>query len=139
MKITTTFRDSCYLWAVRSVYYFSLTNLSTNRGAILIDPMCKISDMVRLKWLIPEILMFVAKCAPTIPIVPTADLVDKSVKLSEKRRIGGMNPGRYTGNRKLRTDMELLRVTDYLSRRLSEVDIPSIVSIEMRRRLRIQK
>ncbi|MFS7909944.1 hypothetical protein Hanom_Chr02g00100531 [Helianthus anomalus] len=34
--------------------------------------------------------------------------------------------------------MELLRVTDYLSRRLSEVDIPSIVSMEMWMRLRIQ-
>ncbi|MFS7909945.1 hypothetical protein Hanom_Chr02g00100541 [Helianthus anomalus] len=57
--------------------------------------------MVRLKWLIPEILMFVAKCAPTIPIVPTVDLVDKSVKMSEKRRIGGMNPGRISGELRL--------------------------------------
>ncbi|MFS8021696.1 putative 2-acylglycerol O-acyltransferase [Helianthus anomalus] len=92
------------------------------RGAIFIASMCKISDVVRLKWLIPEILMFVAKCAPTILIVPTADLVDKSLKISEKRRIGGMNPGRYTGNQKLWTVMELLRVTYYLSRSLMVYD-----------------
>ncbi|KAK9051731.1 hypothetical protein SSX86_028359 [Deinandra increscens subsp. villosa] len=96
-------------------------------GAILIAPMCKISDKVRPKWPIPEILMFVSKFAPTLAIVPTADLVDKSVKVPEKRVIGAMNPMRYTGKPRLGTVMELLRVTDYLSRRLSEVSIPFIL------------
>ncbi|XP_024988259.1 caffeoylshikimate esterase [Cynara cardunculus var. scolymus] len=96
-------------------------------GAILIAPMCKISDKVRPSWPIPEILMFVSKFAPTLAIVPTADLVDKSVKVPEKRIIGGMNPMRYTGKPRLGTVTELLRVTDYLSRRLSDVNIPFIV------------
>lgn len=96
-------------------------------GAILIAPMCKISDKVRPKWPIPEILMFVSKFAPTLPIVPTADLVDKSVKVPEKRIIGGMNPMRYRDKPRLGTVVELLRVTDYLSSRLSQVEIPFIV------------
>lgn len=96
-------------------------------GAILIAPMCKISDKVRPRWPIPEILMFVARFAPTLAIVPTADLVDKSVKVPEKRVIGVMNPMRYTGKPRLGTVTELLRVTDYLSNRLSEVEIPFIV------------
>ncbi|KAJ9563121.1 hypothetical protein OSB04_008281 [Centaurea solstitialis] len=96
-------------------------------GAILIAPMCKISDKVRPRWPIPEVLMFVSKFAPTLAIVPTADLVDKSVKVPEKRIVGGMNPMRYTGKPRLGTVMELLRVTDYLSNRLSDVKIPFIV------------
>ncbi|KAK1424675.1 hypothetical protein QVD17_20010 [Tagetes erecta] len=96
-------------------------------GAVLIAPMCKISDKVRPNWPIPEILMFVSKFAPTLAIVPTADLVDKSVKVPEKRIIGAMNPMRYTGKPRLGTVMELLRVTDYLSKRLSEVELPFIV------------
>ncbi|PWA97773.1 Alpha/beta hydrolase fold-1 [Artemisia annua] len=96
-------------------------------GAILIAPMVKISDKVRPRWPIPEILMFVSKFAPTLAIVPTEDLVVKSVKVPEKRIIGAMNPNRYRGKPRLGTVMELLRVTDYLSSRLSEVSIPFIV------------
>ncbi|KAL7606818.1 caffeoylshikimate esterase [Lactuca sativa] len=96
-------------------------------GAILIAPMCKISDKVRPSWPIPEILMFVSKFAPSLAIVPTADLVDKSVKVPEKRIIAGMNPVRYTGKPRLGTVVELLRVTEYLSSQLSNVNIPFIV------------
>nr|XP_043624641.1 caffeoylshikimate esterase [Erigeron canadensis] len=109
----------CLLLQFKQIGFFN--------GAILIAPMCKISDKVRPKWPIPELLMFLSKFAPTLAIVPTADLVDKSVKVPEKRIIGGMNPMRYTGKPRLGTVMELLRVTDYLSSRLSDVEIPFIV------------
>lgn len=109
----------CVLIQFRKPNYFN--------GAVLIAPMCRISDKVRPKWPIPEILMFVSKFAPTLAIVPTADLVEKSVKVAEKRVIGVMNPMRYTGKPRLGTVMELLRVTDYLSSKLSEVEIAFIV------------
>ncbi|KAI3937063.1 hypothetical protein MKX01_015278 [Papaver californicum] len=54
-------------------------------GAILVAPMCKISDNVKPKWPVPEILTFVAKFMPTLAIVPTADLLDKSIKVEKKR------------------------------------------------------
>ncbi|KAI3456290.1 hypothetical protein Pfo_012953 [Paulownia fortunei] len=97
------------------------------RGAILIAPMCKISEKVRPKWPIPQILTAVARFAPTLPIVPTADLLDKSVKVPEKKIIGAMNPMRYQGKPRLGTVLELLRVTDYVSSKLSDVKIPFIV------------
>ncbi|GAA0148680.1 phospholipase [Lithospermum erythrorhizon] len=96
-------------------------------GAVLIAPMCKISDKVRPAWPVPQILTMFAKVAPTLPIVPTADLLEKSVKVPEKRIIAGMNPMRYTGKPRLGTVIELLRVTDYLSSRLCDVDLPFIV------------
>ncbi|XP_047313351.1 caffeoylshikimate esterase [Impatiens glandulifera] len=96
-------------------------------GAILIAPMCKISDKVKPRWPIPQILTFLARFFPTLPIVPTADLLDKSVKVPEKRVIGNMNPMRYRGKPRLGTVVELLKVTDYLSKRLSDVNLPFIV------------
>ncbi|KAF9590458.1 hypothetical protein IFM89_035335 [Coptis chinensis] len=96
-------------------------------GAILAAPMCKISDNVRPRWPIPEILTVFAKFLPTLPIVPTADLLGKSVKVEEKKIIGGMNPLRYRGKPRLGTVLELLRVTGYLNSKLCDVSLPFIV------------
>lgn len=96
-------------------------------GAVLVAPMCKISDRIRPRWPIPSILTFVGRFLPTLPIVPTADLVDKSVKVQDKRIIAASNPMRYNGKPRLGTVVELLRATDGLSARLSDVTIPFIV------------
>ncbi|KAJ0983669.1 hypothetical protein J5N97_011924 [Dioscorea zingiberensis] len=105
-----------------------LRDLTTRwNGAILAAPMCKISDNIRPRWPIPQILTFVAKFLPTLPIVPTADLVDKSVKVEKKRIIAACNPLRYRGRPRLGTVLELLRVTDDLSSKLFEVSLPFLV------------
>lgn len=89
--------------------------------------MCKISDAMRPRWPIPQILALAAKFVPTLPIVPTADLVSKSVKVEEKRVIATSNPARYTGKPRLGTVVELLRATDHLSGSLSQITIPFLV------------
>ncbi|KAI9198546.1 hypothetical protein LWI28_017954 [Acer negundo] len=96
-------------------------------GAILVAPMCKISDNVKPKWPIPQILTFLARFFPTLPIVPTQDLLDKSIKLEEKKTVANRNPMRYRGKPRLGTVTELLRITDYLSKKLCDVNIPFIV------------
>ncbi|KAK9150012.1 hypothetical protein Syun_008321 [Stephania yunnanensis] len=96
-------------------------------GAVLVAPMCKISDNVRPRWPIPEILTFAAKFAPTLAIVPIVDLLDSSVKVVEKKIIAAKNPMRYRGKPRLGTVAELLRVTEWLNERLSDVSIPFIV------------
>ncbi|KAJ8568847.1 hypothetical protein K7X08_032544 [Anisodus acutangulus] len=97
------------------------------KGAILIAPMCKISDKVKPRWPIPQFLTFFAKFAPTLAIVPTANLMDKSVKVPEKKIIGGMNPNRYFGKPRLGTVLELLRVTDFVSEKLCDVNLSFLV------------
>nr|AOS51476.1 caffeoyl shikimate esterase [Calamus jenkinsianus] len=97
------------------------------RGAVLVAPMCKISDSIRPRWPIPQVLTFLARLAPTLPIVPTADLVDKSVKVEAKRKVAASNPQRYQGKPRLGTVVELLRATDDLGCRLSEVTLPFLV------------
>ncbi|KAL5772504.1 hypothetical protein ACOSP7_012107 [Xanthoceras sorbifolium] len=96
-------------------------------GAILVAPMCKISDKVKPRWPIPQILTFLARFFPTLPIVPTEDLLYKSIKVEEKKIIANRNPMRYRGKPRLGTVVELLRVTDYLSKKLCDVSIPFIV------------
>lgn len=104
-----------------------LSNPDAFQGAILVAPMCKISDNVRPRWPIPQILTFLARFFPTWPIVPTPDIMDKSVKVAEKKIIAAMNPLRYKGKPRLGTVVELLRITDYLSQKLGEVRLPFIV------------
>ncbi|CAM8912002.1 unnamed protein product [Rhodiola kirilowii] len=105
-----------------------LQNPNSFNGAILIAPMCKISDKVKPKFPIPQILTVLAKLLPTLPIVPTADLLDKSVKVDAKKIIGAQNPNRYTGKPRLGTVLELLRVTDLLSKKLPDVTLPFLVA-----------
>lgn len=89
--------------------------------------MCKISDKVRPRWPIPQILSFLARFFPTLPIVPAPDLLYKSVKVDHKKVIADMNPMRYRGKPRLGTVAELLRVTDYLNQRLCDVNMPFLV------------
>ncbi|KAF0905971.1 hypothetical protein E2562_008993 [Oryza meyeriana var. granulata] len=96
-------------------------------GSLLVAPMCKISDRIRPPWPLPQILTFVARFAPTLPIVPTADLIEKSVKVPAKRLVAARNPVRYNGRPRLGTVVELLRATDELGARLGEVTIPFLV------------
>lgn len=96
-------------------------------GAVLVAPMCKISDNLKPRWPIPQILTQFARFFPTLAIVPTEDLMRKSVKVEEKKIVADRNPRRYRGKPRLGTVVELLRVTEYLSGRLSEVKLPFIV------------
>ncbi|XP_077243237.1 alpha/beta-Hydrolases superfamily protein [Tasmannia lanceolata] len=122
----------CFLYgesmggAICLLIHFKDFNKAWN-GAILASPMCKISDNVRPTWPIPQLLTFIAKFLPTLPVVPTADLLDKSVKVAEKKIIAAKNPLRYRGKPRLGTVLELLRVTDYLHTRLCDVTLPFIV------------
>ncbi|KAL5579360.1 hypothetical protein UlMin_011802 [Ulmus minor] len=96
-------------------------------GAILVAPMCKISDKVKPRWPIPQILTQFARFFPTWAIVPTADLMYKSVKVEEKKIVADQNPNRYRGKPRLGTVIELLRITEFLGERLRDVKLPLII------------
>ncbi|XWS18359.1 hypothetical protein CRYUN_Cryun32bG0037100 [Craigia yunnanensis] len=109
------------------------------QGAVLVAPMCKISDNVKPRWPLPQVLTFISKFLPTLAIVPTEDLLHKSVKVEEKRIIGNKNPLRYRGKPRLGTVVELLSVTEYLSQNLCDVSIPFLVVHGSADLLRIRK
>ncbi|CAB4261397.1 unnamed protein product [Prunus armeniaca] len=58
-------------------------DLEAVQGAILVAPMCKLYDKVKPRWPIPQILTFLAKFFPSLAIVPTVDLMYKSVKVGK--------------------------------------------------------
>ncbi|KAJ0017871.1 hypothetical protein Pint_10688 [Pistacia integerrima] len=120
-------QDPSFNGLPRFLYGESMGGAICFDGAILVAPMCKISDKVKPRWPIPQILTFLGKFLPTLAIVPTEDLMYKSVKVEEKKVIANSNPSRYRGKPRLGTVLELLRVTDYLSGRLCDVSIPFIV------------
>ncbi|KAJ0080982.1 hypothetical protein Patl1_10832 [Pistacia atlantica] len=120
-------QDPSFNGLPRFLYGESMGGAICFDGAILVAPMCKISDKVKPRWPIPQILTFLGKFLPTLAIVPTEDLMYKSVKVEEKKVIANSNPLRYRGKPRLGTVLELLRVTDYLSGRLCDVSIPFIV------------
>ncbi|KAE8686280.1 Detected protein of confused Function [Hibiscus syriacus] len=97
------------------------------QGAVLVAPMVKISGKVRPRRPIPQALTFISNFLPTLAIVPTEDLLHKSIKVEEKKIVGNSNPFRYRGKPRLGTVVELLRVTDLLSQKLSHVSIPFLV------------
>ncbi|WVZ02980.1 hypothetical protein V8G54_023786 [Vigna mungo] len=94
---------------------------------VLVAPMCKISDSVRPRWSIPQILTFLAKFFPSLPIIHAPDLLFKSIKVPRKKLISNMNPLRYRKKPRLGTVVELLRVTDFLNQGLFDVNFPFIV------------
>ncbi|CAM6088392.1 unnamed protein product [Calypogeia fissa] len=96
-------------------------------GAILAAAMCKISDNMKPRWPLPEILILLAYFFPTWAIVPTKDLVDKSVTHPWKRELARHNPGRYAGKPRLGTVAEFLRVTTVLESRLQDVSLPVLI------------
>ncbi|KAL5772502.1 hypothetical protein ACOSQ2_012426 [Xanthoceras sorbifolium] len=98
-------------------------------GAVLVAPMCRVSDKQKPKWLLSLALKFLAKFFPTLAIFPAEELDKKSIKVEAKRVIGTLNPLKYRRNPKTRhckSATELLRVTDYLIKDCN-VSIPFIV------------
>ncbi|KAI5065296.1 hypothetical protein GOP47_0019991, partial [Adiantum capillus-veneris] len=96
-------------------------------GAILLSPMCKISDNIKPPWPLPQLLTFFSWLAPTWGVVPTKELRPLSFKDPAKLELSLQNPNRYVGKPRLGTAREMVRVTLYLSQQLQEVSLPFIV------------
>lgn len=97
------------------------------QGAILVAPMCKISESIKPPWPLPQMLTFFSSIAPTWPVVPTKELRDVSFKDPAKLELSKLNPRRYSGKPRLGTAREMMRITAYLTERLQDVSLPFIV------------
>eukprot|EP00245_Coleochaete_scutata_P013628 TRINITY_DN560_c0_g2_i1.p1 TRINITY_DN560_c0_g2~~TRINITY_DN560_c0_g2_i1.p1 ORF type:complete len:346 (-),score=51.01 TRINITY_DN560_c0_g2_i1:837-1730(-) len=96
-------------------------------GAILLAPMCKISDDMYPPWIVVQALIFLARLFPTWKLVPTRDVCAQAFRVPEKRTLGYNNPTAYEGKPRLGTAVELLRTTDDIEAHLSEVSIPFLL------------
>ncbi|XP_020251898.1 caffeoylshikimate esterase-like isoform X2 [Asparagus officinalis] len=96
-------------------------------GAVLVAPMCKMSDDVVPPWPLQQILICVAKILPRGKLVPQKDLADMAFKEKKKRDQCSYNVIAYKDKPRLRTALELLRTTQEIERRLKEVSLPLLI------------
>ncbi|KAK9741420.1 hypothetical protein RND81_03G104400 [Saponaria officinalis] len=96
-------------------------------GAVLVAPMCKISDDVRPSELTIKLLSKLANLMPKWKIVPGKDIVDAAIRDPAKRIEARSNPYWYTGRPRLKTAEELFNASVDIEGRLNEVTLPFIL------------
>lgn len=96
-------------------------------GAVLVAPMCKISEKLKPPQLVVSVLTRLAHVIPTWKIVPTRDIVETGFKDPLRREEIRSNPYTYLGKPRLRTGLELLNASMYLEERLDEVTLPFLL------------
>ncbi|KAH9786448.1 Hydrolase 4 domain-containing protein [Citrus sinensis] len=92
-------------------------------GAVLVAPMCKISEKVKPHPVLVNILTRVEEIIPKWKIVPTKDVIDSAFKDSIKREEIRNNKLIYQDKPRLKTALEMLRTSMSLEDSLSKVII----------------
>ncbi|KAJ3676137.1 hypothetical protein LUZ60_003549 [Juncus effusus] len=96
-------------------------------GAVLVAPMCKISEKVKPHPVVIMLLTQVEEIIPKWKIVPTKDVIDSAFKDPVKREKIRKNKLIYQDKPRLKTALELLRTSMDLEDSLSQVKLPFFV------------
>ncbi|CAM0881087.1 unnamed protein product [Alopecurus aequalis] len=96
-------------------------------GAVLVAPMCKISEKVKPHPLVITALTQVEDVIPKWKIVPTKDVIDAAFKDPAKREKIRKNKLIYQDKPRLKTALEMLRTSMYVEDSLSQVKLPFLV------------
>ncbi|XP_039043392.1 caffeoylshikimate esterase-like isoform X2 [Hibiscus syriacus] len=96
-------------------------------GAILVAPMCKIADDLVPSWILKQILIGVANILPKQKLVPQKDLAEAAFRDVKKRKLSPYNVIAYKDKPRLRTALELLRITAEIEQNLEKVSIPILI------------
>lgn len=96
-------------------------------GAVLVAPMCKISEKVKPHPLVVNVLTRVEDIIPKWKIVPTKDVIDSAFKDPVKREEIRSNKLIYQDKPRLKTALEMLRTSMSLEDTLHEVRLPFFV------------
>ncbi|URE35158.1 Putative lysophospholipase [Musa troglodytarum] len=96
-------------------------------GAVLVAPMCKISEKVKPHPVVVNLLTRVEEIIPKWKIVPTKDVIDSAFKDPIKREEIRNNKLIYQDKPRLKTALELLRTSMDLESSLTMVTLPFFV------------
>lgn len=96
-------------------------------GAILVAPMCKISEKVKPHPVVINLLTRVEEMIPKWKIVPTKDVIDAAFKDLAKREEVRNNKLIYQDKPRLKTALEMLRTSMNLEDTLHEITMPFFV------------
>lgn len=97
------------------------------RGAILMAPMCKISEKVKPPALLVALMSNLAYLLPAWQIVPAADIVTSAVR--DPIKLKKISSSRYTyrSRPRLRTALTMLETSRDVEKRLHEVSLPFLL------------
>lgn len=96
-------------------------------GAVLVAPMCKISEKLKPPQIVTYILTKLAHFVPTWKLVPIRDIIDTGFKDPLKRQEIRSNVYIYQDKPRLKTALELLNASMDFEQRVTEVTIPFLV------------
>ncbi|CAM9000156.1 hypothetical protein QQ045_000517 [Rhodiola kirilowii] len=96
-------------------------------GAVLVAPMCKISEKVKPHPVVVNLLTRIEDVIPKWKIVPTKDVIDSAFKDPLKRDEIRSNKLIYQDKPRLKTALEMLRTSMSLEDSLDEITIPFFV------------
>ncbi|KAJ4824140.1 hypothetical protein Tsubulata_043913 [Turnera subulata] len=96
-------------------------------GAVLVAPMCKISEKLKPHPVVVNILTSFEEIIPKWKIVPTKDVIDSAFKDPVKREEIRHNKLIYQDKPRLKTALEMLRTSMSLEVSLNKVTLPFLV------------
>ncbi|GJN17235.1 hypothetical protein PR202_gb04286 [Eleusine coracana subsp. coracana] len=96
-------------------------------GAVLLAPMCKISDDMRPPSFVVSALKMISSVAPSWRVITAPDMLDRVCKNPQFKKEIRSNPYMYTGKLALQTGRELLTVSLDIEKNLQEVSLPFLV------------
>ncbi|XP_065860466.1 caffeoylshikimate esterase isoform X2 [Euphorbia lathyris] len=100
---------------------------SVYNGAVLVAPMCKISEKLKPHRVVVNILTSFEEIIPKWKIVPTKDVIDSAFKDPIKREEIRNNKLIYQDKPRLKTALEMLRTSISLEQSLNQVRLPFLV------------
>ncbi|KAI3885634.1 hypothetical protein MKW92_049630 [Papaver armeniacum] len=96
-------------------------------GAVLVAPMCKISEKLKPHPMVVNMLTRIEDIIPKWKIVPTKNVIDSAFKDPIKREEVRNNKLIYQDKPRLKTALEMLRTSMSLEDTLNEVTLPFFV------------
>ncbi|KAJ9187792.1 hypothetical protein P3X46_003209 [Hevea brasiliensis] len=96
-------------------------------GAVLVAPMCKISEELKPHPVVVNILTSFEEIIPKWKIVPTKDVIDSAFRDPAKREEIRNNKLIYQDKPRLKTALEMLRTSMSLEQSLNQVRLPFFV------------
>lgn len=96
-------------------------------GAVLVAPMCKISDEMKPHPMVISFLEKLSKVIPKWKIIPIKDILEIGIKDPQHRQKVRDNPLCYKGKPRLLTGKELITVSIDIEKNLDKVSMPFLV------------
>eukprot|EP01132_Coremiostelium_polycephalum_P006794 gene6794-8430_t len=98
-----------------------------NGGLILLSPLITLDDSMMPNPLVVNILTWISILFPELAIVPGENILHKSIKDPQKRFEYSEHPLTYKGKTRLGTGLAVMKVTDFLKTRLTQVQVPLLI------------